>query len=281
MSIKDITVIVATFESDKKIINCLNSINKECKIIIVENSNDIHFKENIEKKFNNVQCILAQENIGYGGANNIGLKNVKTKYALILNPDVILSDNSLENFNKAIETIDDFAILAPAEQSGPIAEDRKNENKILFETTNNVKGFAMLLKLSEFKGIGFFDESFFLYFEDIDLCKRLRDKNKKILLVSNLNITHLGAQSSSEEISWERELTRNWHWMWSTFFYQKKYNGFFISLIIVFPKLMSSLLKFFTYTFLKNNKKKQIYLMRYLGLINAIKGKSSSHRPKV
>ena len=66
MSTKDITVIVATFKSDKKIINCLKSINKECKIIIIENSDNINFKKNIEKEFNNVQCILAQKNIGYG-----------------------------------------------------------------------------------------------------------------------------------------------------------------------------------------------------------------------
>lgn len=281
MSTKDITVIVATFKSDKKIINCLKSINKECKIIIIENSDNINFKKNIEKEFNNVQCILAQKNIGYGSANNIGLKKVKTKYALILNPDVILANNSLENLNKAIESINDFAILAPDEQSGLVEKENKSENEILFKPIDNVKGFAMLLKLSEFKDVGFFDENFFLYFEDIDLCKRLRDNNKKIFLISNLNIKHLGAQSSSEEISWERELTRNWHWMWSTFFYQKKYNGFFIALIKVFPKIISSILKFFAYFFLRNNKKKQIYLMRYLGLINAIKGKSSSHRPKV
>jgi len=281
MSIKDITVIVATFKSDKNVINCLNSINRECKIIIVENSNNIDFKENIEKKFNNVQCILAEKNIGYGRANNIALKRVKTSYALILNPDAILANSSLENLNRAIELINDFAILAPEEQDGKIRINNKNENELLFKPTQNTKGFAMLLKLSEFKDIGFFDESFFLYFEDIDLCKRLNDNNKKIFLVSNLKINHLGAQSSSEDISWERELTRNWHWMWSTFYYHKKHSGFFISLLQVLPKLISAIFKFIIYSVLKKNKKKKIYLMRFLGLVNAIKGKSSWYRPKV
>jgi len=51
MSIKDITVVITTFKSDKKIKNCLNSIDKQCKVIIVENSNNLEFKKNFEQKF--------------------------------------------------------------------------------------------------------------------------------------------------------------------------------------------------------------------------------------
>ena len=52
----------------------------------------------IESQFNNVNCILSGANLGYGTANNLGLKNVKTKYALILNPDATLEKSTLENF---------------------------------------------------------------------------------------------------------------------------------------------------------------------------------------
>ena len=117
MSIKDITVIIATFKSDSKVINCLNSINKECNIIIVENSNNLDFKKNIESKYTNVECILIGSNIGYGSANNIALKQIKTKYALILNPDVLLSKFSLENLLKASKKVNNFSILAPEEQN--------------------------------------------------------------------------------------------------------------------------------------------------------------------
>ena len=98
MSIQDITIVITSFRSDQKIINCLNSINNQCKVIIVENSNNSKFKERIEKEFNNIECVLAGENLGYGKANNIGLKKVKTKYALILNPDASLHSSTLENF---------------------------------------------------------------------------------------------------------------------------------------------------------------------------------------
>ena len=281
MSIKDITVVITSFKSDEKLKNCLNSIDKQCKVIIVENSNNLEFKKNFEQKFNNVECILTGENLGYGKANNIGLKRVRTQYALILNPDAILAESTLENFTKAAELIPDFAIMAPHKQDIK-NEIRENvEENFYPQLVKNVKGFAMFLNLSEFKEIGFFDENFFLYFEDIDLCRQLVNHNKKIYLISNIKINHLGAQSSDKLINKERELTRNWHWMWSTFYYHKKYKGFFISFLIILPKLTSSMIKILIYSMLMNREKKEIYYQRFSGLINAIMGKSSWYRPKL
>ena len=110
MSIKDITVIIATFKSGEKIRNCINSINREIKVLLIENSNDQNIKKNIEKEFRNVECILTGTNLGYGKSNNIGLKKVTTKYALILNPDTTLHPSALENFIKTSEKIPEFAI---------------------------------------------------------------------------------------------------------------------------------------------------------------------------
>ena len=281
MSIKDITVVITSFKSDEKLRNCLNSIDRQCKVIIVENSNNLEFKKNFEQKFNNVECILTGENLGYGKANNIGLKRVRTQYALILNPDAILAELTLENFTKAAELIPDFAIMAPHKQDIKIEIRENVEENFYPQLVKNVKGFAMFLKLSEFKEIGFFDENFFLYFEDIDLCRQLVNHNKKIYLISNIKINHLGAQSSDKLINKERELTRNWHWMWSTFYYHKKYKGFFISFLIILPKLTSSMIKILIYSMLMNREKKEIYYQRFSGLINAIMGKSSWYRPKL
>ena len=100
MSITDITIVITSFKSDKIIRNCLNSIDRQYQIILVENSNDLELKKSVEREFSNVECILTGENFGYGKANNIGLKKVNTKYALILNPDATLHKNTLENFLK-------------------------------------------------------------------------------------------------------------------------------------------------------------------------------------
>ncbi len=139
----------------------------------------------------------------------------------------------------------------------------------------------MFFNLSEFKDIGFFDERFFIYFEEIDLCKRLISAGKKIYLASTIKIFHEGGQSHDEIVNKEMELSRNWHWMWSTFNYHKKYKGFFISLLIVLPKLTSATFKFLIYSLLLKKEKRNIYFQRFSGLINAIKGKSSWYRPKV
>ena len=281
MSIKDITIVITSFKSGEIINNCLNSIDRQYKVILVENSNDLEFKKKIEEKFNNVECILTGENFGYGKANNIGLKKVKTKYALILNPDASLCSSTLENFFKTVKLIPDFAIIGPRIQekkNGNNKMDLKNSSPM---AVNNVKGFAMFLNLSEFKDIGFFDESFFIYFEEIDLCKRLVERRKKIYLAPSIKINHKGGQSHDKSINKAMELSRNWHWMWSTFNYHKKYKGFFISLLIIFPKLISAVFRVLLYSLLSNTVKKEIYYHRCSGLINAIMGKSSWYRPKV
>ena len=150
MSIKDITVVITSFKSNEKIINCLNSINRQCKVIVVENSDDLKIKQKIENSFSNVHCILSGENLGYGRANNLGLKNVKTKYALILNPDATLESSTLENFLLAAKKSLDFAIIGPKEQDGKKSTSFINENNTDLIKVENVKGFAMFLNLEQF-----------------------------------------------------------------------------------------------------------------------------------
>ena len=281
MSINNITIVITSFKSDEIIKNCLNSIDRQYQIILVENSDNSEFKRNVEREFSNVECILTGENFGYGKANNIGLKKVKTKYALILNPDAKLLDSTIKNFFEATNQIPRFAIMAPQIQEKKDENkeiDKKNSKPIL---VNNVKGFAMFLNLQEFEDVGFFDESFFIYFEEIDLCRRLIKCNKKIYLVPSIKIYHKGGYSHDRTIDREMELSRNWHWMWSTFNYHKKYKGFFISSLIIFPKLLSSIFKIILYSLLLHKEKKEIYYQRFSGIINAIMGKNSWYRPKV
>ena len=281
MSAQDITVIIASFRSSEKIKNCIKSIDKQIDVILVENSNNQEFKNNIEKEFDNVECILTGSNLGYGKANNIGLKKVKTKYALILNPDTTLHENAIKNFLISIKEINNFAIIGPyVQEEKNIVENFSFNNKSLIPVIN-VKGFAMFLNLSEFKDVGFFDEDFFFYFEEIDLCKRLIDKGKKIYLAPSVRINHSGGQSHDKLINKEMELSRNWHWMWSTFNYHKKHKGFFISFFIILPKLISALFRVLLYTLIFNKEKKRIYYQRASGLINAIMGRNSWYRPKV
>ena len=281
MQNNEITIIINTFNSEDKIFSCLNSIGSDYKIIIIENSDNNKFKKKIENKYANVQCILTGNNLGYAKGNNLGLSKVKSKYALILNPDATLEKNTINNFFIEANKKPDFAIIGPAIQDEKQVNEKNGYKQDNLLEVKNLKGFAMFLNLKEFVEIGFFDDNFFIYFEEIDLCNRLEQKNKKIYLSPKIIVHHKGGSSHNKSINFEMELSRNWHWMWSTFYYQKKYRGFLNAFLKVFPKLSSAFFKVFLYTVFFNFEKRKIYYQRLSGLINSILGKSSWYRPRI
>ena len=237
MTNKDLTIIITTFRSEKNIDKCLDSIDNSIKVIVVENSNNSMFKEKVEKNFSNVECILTNDNLGYGKANNIALKKVETNYSLILNPDTILDKDAINNFFKSVNKNVDFSIIAPIQSK---KEFHFKKNTYELHETEKVEGFAMFLNMKKFFQIGFFDENFFLYLEEIDLCKRVKNINGKIYIDPNIEIFHLGAKSVNEIFSKQIELTRNWHWMWSLFYYNKKHSNFFFRLNVNITKTFFS-----------------------------------------
>ena len=280
MDYNKITIVINTFKSGDIIENCLDSINPAIKVINIENSNNINFKKKLENKYSNVECFLVGENLGYAKGNNLGLSKVKSEFALILNPDTKLEKNTVDNFLDVTNKITDFAIVGPAKQNEFTSTDDNLEKENIFQV-DSLKGFAMFLNLKEFKEIGYFDENFFIYLEEIDLCKRVKEKRKNIYLVKNIKVQHLGGKSHNESLDFEMELSRNWHWMWSTFYFNRKYKGFIFALLLIIPKLISSTLKFLFFTTIQKQEKKQIYLQRFSGLINSILGKRSWYRPKI
>ena len=243
---KELTIVINTFNSEDKINDCLSSLPTNHKVIVVENSSNLNFKKKIEESYKNVECILTGENLGYAKGNNLGLSKVKTNYALVLNPDAKLGKNTVENFFITANKIKDFSLIGPAKQDEHKPEVIKNGQKELVEV-NSIKGFAMFFNLKQFDDIGFFDENFFIYLEEIDLCKRLKNKNKKIYLDKKIIVHHLGGSSHNESINFEMELSRNWHWMWSTYYFNKKHFGITMALITISGKLFSSVIKLIFY----------------------------------
>ena len=276
MESKDLSIVIVTFKSEDIISKCLKSIPSDIKVIIVENSKNEKFKKDLENKYKNVDCILTGNNRGYAAANNIGLNLVKTKYALVLNPDCILGHEAISNFFITANNVQDFHLIGPAQdQMNNI--DFKNTNFIEVE---NIKGFAIFFNMSKFSN-KFFDENYFLYFEEIDLCKYVKKNNGKIYLDKNILIKHEGASSVKKLNKTELEKNRNWHWMWSTFYFHKKHKGFLLALIIILPNLLSSFFKIFIYMLILNKEKHSIYVCRLSGIFNSIIGKKSWYRPSI
>lgn len=274
MEIKDITFVIVTFHSEKVIFDCLDLLPKDSKKIIIENSKNLNLKTILEKKYSNLDCYLMNENLGYGKANNIGINFSKTELVFILNPDVRFETSDLDKFLKIIKN-EKFVIAAPVENE----EYKVSLNQNNFEDVNYVKGFAMLLNKKYFNK-EYFDENIFLYLEEIDLCKRVKDNSGRILKV-NIPVMHIGAASHGDRANLEMEKSRNWHWMWSKFYYNKKHHGYLSGLISTLPSFLSSLIKFLFYSFAKNKIKKNIYKMRFLGLLCSYLLKKSSYRPNL
>ena len=258
ISRQNLTVVIVTLKSDHVIDQCIQSIDGNISILVVENSQNQDFKNNIEKKYKNVSCILTNKNIGMGSGNNFGILNTKTDFVMILNPDVLLFNDTIDKLIEAGKLLKDFAILAP------LSDNLKFPN---YKTT--------------FKDIDYFDENFFMYLENDYLCKMIKDNKEKIFVVQDSKIKHYGAKAVSDEFYNEVELSRNWHWSWSKFYYTKKHKGYIYALIEGLPKLFSSMIKYFFYLIINKKYKSKIYHKRTSGLYNAIIGKSSWYRPKL
>ena len=100
-NLDNLTLVILTYKTGKEILdNCLSSIDKNIKIIVVENSTYFENQKYFEDKYNNIKIILTEKNLGYAGGNNFGLKMVKTKYALIFNPDIICEKNFFFKYSK-------------------------------------------------------------------------------------------------------------------------------------------------------------------------------------
>jgi len=277
------TIIIVTFKSQKVIYKCLSSINNNYPVIVIENSDNKNLKKQIENKFTNVKCILTGENLGFGKANNIGLRLAKTKYVFLLNPDTVLHKDALEVLTNYAERIKNFALLAPIITNshelnyGFFNKKKKIKSSDVFEV-DYIKGFAMFFNKNKFSHKDFFDENIFLYLEEIDLCKRLNFLNEKIYLISKAKIKHLGGKSHGEKFNLEMEISRNWHWMWSNFYYNKKHFGILKAYSVTIILFIKSMLKMMLFLFF-NKKKFLINKARFLGLLNSYLGNKSFYRP--
>ena len=282
MNKTDVTVIMVSFYSQSLIEKTINFIDKEIEIIVIENSNSFECKELLEKKYQNVKVILSEENLGNGAGINVGLKNSNTKYAFYIDIDTEVQKDTIKNLLNEASKTDDFALLAPLVENyeykktdyyDDIKAEDSNKRRMNF-----VPGCAMFFNIEKIKHIGFFDENFFLFFEENDVYMRCHKNQHKIYLIKSAKIIHTGEKSVDKKFDENIELIRNWHLMWSKFYFYKKHFNIFIAYKNTLGHLVSALIKLLFYRFLsKKNYLK--YKFRVSGLINSYMGKKSWKRP--
>ena len=276
---KSITFVIVCFNSSGVIEKCIKSINSNIKVIVIENSNSKFIKNYLEKKFSNVKVFLSKKNLGYAAGNNLGISKVKTQYAFILNPDAYLKKDTLKEIYRAVVSLkDNFSIIAPnlKRNYGYFSKQQYNINKNILPV-DYVIGFAMFLNLRNIKLKEIFDKKFFLFLEEIDLCRRIKKLNKKIFIIRKSKIFHNARKASGN--SFKIELCRNWHWMWSLFYYNLKHFGIFVAYQVTIGKFFSSLIKLFISLIFFKKKNFLLNKYRLSGLFNAYIKKPSWLRP--
>ncbi len=278
ITIDEITFIIVTYQSEQVIKNCLDTLPQDSKKIIVENSQNLKLKKLLEDNYDNIEVIIS-ENLGMGRSNNIGIKKSKTKYAYVLNPDVKFEKDTVKILFNYLKKIDDFAIVTPLNSDKEYPNFKVGKNNQDFDdidiiSADTIDGFSMLINKSKYHDNTFFDENFFLYLENDDLCLRTKQKGEKIFVITKSLIEHSGGIGKSETI----EQLRNWHWMWSKFYFNKKHYGYLIALKNISLNFISALIKYFIYLIIMKKKKRKIYEMRIRGIFNSIMGKNSWFR---
>ena len=277
LNLDDITFIIVTYKSENILNDCLKSLPKNSKKIIIENSNNTNLQRDLKVKYDNIEVIISK-NVGMGAGNNIGLKACKTNYAYVLNPDTKLNNDTMIKLIEGLNEVPDFTLASPLNDNENIPNykkvDLKKNTKQNILSVGSIDGFSMLFNLKKFEEKIFFDENFFLYLENDDLCLRVKKRNGLIYIVTNSFINHKGGISINSNL----EYLRNWHWMWSKFYFNKKHYGFFVAFLKILLNLISAKMKFFYYLITLNTFKRKIYQMRLLGLISSMIGKNSYYR---
>ena len=263
-----VTLIIVVYKTNKLLLQrFLKIVGNKYHLIIVNNSPDYNFDNfKISKK----TTIIRTKNNGNGNGINVGLKKCKTKFALYLDTDIIISKKFIDKLLKMRTIKQEFAVLIP--NSG----NSKPKKKLTEMYTQ--EGSIMLFNLKKIKKVGLFDENFFLYFEEIDLFFRCKINDLKVYLISNLKFKHNKATSVTDDNGNVKKL-RSWHYMWSMFYYYKKNFSYMCAIKKTFLLILKDIFMILIYVLLfdKIQMKKRFY--RLYGVFASIVGLSSYLRP--
>jgi GT2 family glycosyltransferase len=172
------------------------------------------------------QVLRMGVNAGYSRAINAGLRQIKSEFALISNPDLRIVPSGLAALFNAAMRYPDANVFVPRVVKSDGVDHFRYENR--FETRAKyrvppggdaciaaVSGAALLVRRQEFLTSGGFDENIFLYFEDDELGMRYRKKRQPIIFVADARAEHLGDKSSASSAKLDRLKHKSFGWSWA------------------------------------------------------------------
>ena len=236
------TYIIVTWNNEKEIEDCLSTVSryspKNSKVIVVDNNSNDRTVQIIKEKFPETELIESKENLGFAAANNLALENVSSEYICYLNPDVILTEDILTPSIEILEDQSEVGLVAcrlknkdgsnqpscfnfanswslPCEilHIGAVMPRSLRKKYFLnyYKTNDDFKpdwviGAEMVMRTKDARAIGGFSTEYFMYTEDMDLCKKISVILKKqIYFISGVSLIHLGGESEAQNVNYNKQ----------------------------------------------------------------------------
>ena len=236
LTLDSVTAISVTHNSKHCIDALAKSLAGLSRIIIVDNGSSDGCPEKIVDALPHAHLIRSERNLGFGAANNRALDLVQTPYALLLNPDCIVAPSEIEHLLTVATAYPEAAMIAPQlVRSGGLYEISYRWPTGTWRPTGPiasgaccvgfVSGAAMLLNMAVMRDIGFFDERFFLYYEDEDLCQRVFSAKRQIIIAPEARFTHLSRGSVRGKHPLRAEYFRGYHHAQSKLIFEQKHHS--------------------------------------------------------
>jgi len=290
--IPDISFIIINYNGIYHTRELLDSIckflnNTSFEVIVVDNGSDNNEGALLSIEYPQFVFLISKTNLGFSGGNNLGIRNSIGRYIMLLNNDTLLIDDSVTNMVNYMDANIDVAAVSPkiyfvsppntiqfagyTKLSNITLRNRaigRNEiDRGQYDTpyeTAYTHGAAMMVRREIITEIGYMPEVYFLYYEELDWCEKMRDRGYKIMYIPNSAIIHKESQSTGNDSYIKRYyMTRN-----RLLFVHRHRRGFvqilaiFYHIFIAFPKLL----------FLSSiNGRRDLILATYNGVIDYFK----------
>lgn len=290
-------IIILNYNGWKDTIECLNSlscIQEDCKIVLIDNKSTDDSIDKLEKWIQNQKelssnliFIKSSENNGYAAGNNIGIKYVESQedaqFIWILNNDTLIQEDTFKNLINCYKNLEneniallgskilneDFSIQSIGYLNSKYTEDEiKSKSSIEVE---HISGCSIFFRADKIKEIGYIPEEYFLYYEETDWMKSIRQKGFKIFTCLSSQLIHKHAKSTGGIYSpfVIYYMTRN------QILFNKKYLNSIQYYLFITKMISRNLLKIIFYSFKNLKSSKSIFTGTIDGILNK-KGKKES-----
>ncbi|MBU1126069.1 MAG: glycosyltransferase family 2 protein [Patescibacteria group bacterium] len=264
MSEIDVSILIVHTYEKKLLRQTLRSIRRAApkisyEVVIIDNNPAAGMEELLNREFSDAVYIKNEKNIGFGGAMNVGIRGSRGRYVLIFNPDIVVHPGSLETMVEYMDLYPDVGIVGPqllnpdgslqyscyalptlmqpVYRRTPLGKTESGKRSIAEYLMMNVDhseemnvdsliGAALFTRRSTLEEVGLFDERFFMYYEDNDLCRRFWKNGHMVVYLPKAKMTHYHRRASADGGLF-KQLTNRFTWIHMNSFvkYIKKYKG--------------------------------------------------------